>query len=105
MPDLSEVVNDPDRAEYFTVFRSVDGVWGPGGWSDSFDTLSYYGIVSIADPATVQSLPEGDRIEAAIVINCELPLYVTRIAGEDCETGNDATSDVVRWENANYRVY
>jgi hypothetical protein len=92
---LHSVVNNPMLAEAFQVQRSQGGYYGAGGWSDNYTTLNYFGIVSIADAKTVDALPEADRIHGAIVINSELPLYVTRLSAGD---GGPATSDIIVYQ-------
>lgn len=101
--DLSDVCNDPDEAENFTVLRSQGGAFQSGKWTEPPpQTLNYYGTVSIASAKEVEALPEADRVHESIVINCELPLYVTRAAGEG--TTGAGTSDVVVWNVDKYRI-
>ena len=99
--DLSFATNDPLVAEAFTVQRS-QGSWGAGAWNDKFTSLGYYGIISIATAREIEALPEADRVHEAITINCEQPLYVTRIAGEG--TSGPGTSDLIVWNGDQYRV-
>lgn len=100
--NLSSVVNNPTLAEPFSVQRSIGGAFGPSGWTEKYSTLNYYGIISIADAKTVDAVPEADRVHEMIVINCELPLYVTRVANEG--TPGQGTSDVVTWQGDQYRI-
>lgn len=104
--NLTEVVNDPDFAESFVVLRSQGGSFSAGGWKEPPpQRLNYYGVISIATAKEIESLPEADRVHEAIVINCELPLYVTRIANEG--TTGSGTSDVIIWvggTNDKYRI-
>jgi hypothetical protein len=100
VPDLSLVVNDPDVAVVFVVERSQNGYFGAGGWSDNYTTLPYYGIVSSPTPTEIEALPEADRVHGSVVINCELPLYVTRLSAD----GGSATSDIVIYGGEKYRI-
>lgn len=98
---LDDVVNDPELAEQFIVLRSQGGAYIAGKWTEPTpQVLSYFGIVSIAEKKDVEALPEADRIHGAIVINCELPLYVTHVNG----TAGPGTSDLVQWNGEKYRV-
>lgn len=94
--DLSYVTNDPLDGENFVVQRS-QGWFSNDGWSEQYATLNYFGIVSIANPKTVEMLPDADRVNEVIVINCELPLYVTRLNAAE---GGPATSDLVMYTGA-----
>jgi len=85
----------------FVVQRSNGGFYSAGAWSDQFSSLPYYGVVSIATPEELDALPDSDHVHAAIVINCELPLYVTRLSPMN---GGPATSDLIVWNNENYRI-
>ena len=98
--DLSFVVTDPLDGEAFTVQRSQGGFYGAGGWSDNYVTLNYFGIISIESPRVDDDQPSATRTHETIVINCELPLYVTRLSSQD----EGSTSDLVVWHGGNYRV-
>lgn len=95
MVDLTDVVNDADLGEPFTVQRSQGGYFGAGGWSDNYVSLNMFGIISIADDKTVDALPEADRIHEVITIRSAEPVYVTRLSAND---GGPATSDIVIYQ-------
>ena len=98
--NLADVCNDPLEAEPFVVQRSQGGAWDNSGWADKYQTLNYYGQITIDTPKTVDNDPSATRIHAMITINCELPLYVTRGSG----TGSPATCDLVMWHSELYEV-
>ena len=104
--NLSVVCNDPNKAENFIVLRSQGGAYVQGKWVEPApQMLSYFGVISQATPRDIEALPEGDRVHDMIVVNCELPLYVTRIAGTEQAPGNQqGTSDVIVWNNEKWRV-
>jgi hypothetical protein len=60
-------------------------------------------VISIASEKDIDSVPEADRVHEMIVINTVNPIYVTR-AADASDTGGPATSDMVVWNNTNYRV-
>jgi hypothetical protein len=98
MIDLSEVVNDPDMSEPpFQIIRSI-GQFAAGGWQVvSTQTISAYGIVSVATPKEINMLPEGDRASEVRSFWSTAPMYVTNGA-------NSQTSDILVWENTKYRI-
>lgn len=100
--NLTEVVNDPEECEKFIVKRSTGGKFVAGVWQDVSTLLNYYGRITIAEASDTEALPEGDRIHNSIVINCELPLYVTRVANEGTKTAGLA--DQIIYKGDTYRI-
>jgi hypothetical protein len=99
--DLSEVLNDQDTCQTFTILRSQGGTFAAGGWQEPApQSLSAYGVVSIADAKTIETVPESDEIHEAIVVNSVSPMYTTR-AGQ---IGGPATADKIVWNGETYRV-
>jgi len=92
-------------AEKFTVVR-LEGAWGAGGWQETKRmNITARGVISIASPKQLETLPEADQVHGAIVINTRTPLFGTRIgaSGPD-ETAKPGTSDIIVWRGQNYRV-
>lgn len=96
--DLSEVVNDPELAESFTILRS-SGTFAEGGWQEATrQTIQTFGVVSPASSDDVNQLPEGDRISGNTTFYTSTPMYVTHT---DPQPG---TSDIIVWQGENYRL-
>lgn len=104
--NLTEVVNDPDIAEHFTILRSSGGFFGPGGWVEPPpQSISMYGVISQASMPELESLPEADRVHDTVVINCELPMFITRVANTGTMgTPGAGTSDIVIYQGEKYRI-
>ena len=95
--NLSEVVNDPDLGETFVILRTK-GSFGLGGWiAEVPQQVPAYGVVQPADDEALAQVPEGDRVEGAMQIYCQQPIYET-LAKES------GISDKVRWHGSTYRV-
>lgn len=98
MIHLSEVVNDPDFAQAFTIQRSQGGAFGPGGWMDQSSPIAAYGVIQPARAKDLKQIPEGDRVTGAISIIAQQEMFITH---------NDPTaglSDIVVWQGNNWRV-
>lgn len=98
--DLSEAVLDPDLGECFSVTRQTtgSGIFVAGSFQPGPTTkLTFYGIVSVAEPKTLRQVPEGDRVEGSMQIISSQRLYQTLAS-------RDATSDVVTWKGDQWRV-
>lgn len=103
--DLSEVLNDQDTCEVFTILRSQGGFYSAGGWQEpAAQQIPAYGVVSIAEAKTIRTVPEADEITEAIVVNTVTPIYDTRSAGAIDTPGGPATADQILWNNVKYRV-
>jgi hypothetical protein len=95
--DVSDIVNDPDFAETFTVHRS-SGHYVFGGWENTTEDLTLWGVIQPAKPEHLDRVPEGDRVTGAIVVFCTDQIYRTH-------AGNNAgISDVIHWQDQHYRV-
>lgn len=96
MIDVSDVINDPDFQQPFTVCRK-SGHFGPGGWIQDPETeIAMTGVVVPSSPDDIQQLPEGDRITAAQTFYGTSAIYRTNNAG---------TADEIEWKGDRYRVY
>ena len=95
--DLSEVINDPDMAETFTILRTT-GQFAAGGFvRNAPATLNTYGVVSVATAKDIDALPEGDHINEVRAFWTVDPLYVTNDA-------NSEVSDILVWQGTQYRI-
>ena len=95
--DLSEVINDPELAEAFTILRST-GSFGAGGWSETKATVPAYGVVSPSSPDDIQQLPEGDRVAGNTTFYTSQAMYITH-GGQQA-----GTSDIIQWQGQQWRL-
>ena len=101
-PFLSEIINDPDLAEAFTIIRS-SGSFASGGWRNVQTNIKSYGVIDNAQGQDLEMIPEGDRVLGAIVIHTEAPMYVSH---EDPVDGvnSPGISDIVVWHGQQWRL-
>src|SRR5579872_2517190 len=99
-PPLSEVVNDPELAESFTIQRSI-AVFARGGVQTQVSAIPSYGIIDNAQGQDMDQIPEGDRVTGMIVIHTEAQIYLTQV---DPATEVSYISDIVQWHNLDWRV-
>jgi hypothetical protein len=93
--DVSEVINDPDFCQSFTVTRTT-GHFDLGGWvAYTPETLSMEGVVSPTNPDEIQQLPEADRITGSNTFYSTVPIYQTR---------DGAVSDKIAYNGQTYRI-
>ena len=99
--DLTEVVNDTDLAESFTITRST-GQFAAGGWIETTKTVKMYGVITAPEGEDLQMIPEADEVEGAIAVYSSQQIFETHL---DSEKGQDqGTSDVILWQGFQYRV-
>jgi hypothetical protein len=96
---MSEVCDDSDIGEPFTILRS-NGIFVAGGFSSTTTTIAAWGIVTVAKPKELDMIPEGDRQNEVRAFYVTQPLYVTR----DNAVEGTGVSDVLVWNNIQYRV-
>lgn len=99
MIDLSEVVNNPDMAQDFTLLRS-SGSWQNGIWISVPASQLCHGVVSVATPRDLDMIPEGDRVTGAMVFHSSVPLYGTWVDPQ----GMQHSSDILMWNGNQFRV-
>jgi hypothetical protein len=96
--DFSEVANDVDLGQCFSVLRQSPGIFAIGGFqAGPIQTLDYFGVIGVATPKQLRMFPEGDRITGSEIVICNAPLYTT-------SESREATSDVILWHGQKYRV-
>lgn len=98
---ITEMVVDQDFAQIFTVIRST-GSFQKGGWINTTETITMYGVIEIADSHQLYMVPEGDRAKGAMTFHTELPIYVTNDDPQLSSTGH--LSDIIQWRGNNYRL-
>lgn len=98
MIDISEVINDPDLMQTFTALRS-SGTFGPGGFASTTTTITMSGVVTVAREKDLVLVPEGDRVQGAMVFYSTAEIFVTHADGT-----TQGASDVLVWKGHTYRV-
>lgn len=98
MISLDEIIEDPDFAQPFYVYRST-GSFIDGVWTESTPKrIQMYGVIVVANARELRMVPEGDRIQGAMDFYSLSPLYVTR-------TGqSQGTSDKILWRGDYYKL-
>lgn len=99
MINVSEIVNDPDFAQSFNVLRSTV-TFVSGGISNAITTVPMWGVILIAEPKDLATLPEGDRISGSMAFYTQLPMYMTNVEG----TGDGHLSDIAVWHGQQFRI-
>jgi hypothetical protein len=96
--DMSDIVNDPDFAQAFTVTRSF-GRFAAGGWQEvNTTTLSMWGALVPLNEKELLQLPEGDRVKGSIKVYCSSELFVTHA------NAPSGVSDKITWKGEEYRI-
>lgn len=97
MINVSDVITDPDFAQPFTVYRSSGGQFISGGWSEGTpEQISLKGIVTVGSEKDLQQVPEGDRVEGAMLFYAIQELLTSH--------KDPGTSDQILWNGDFYRV-
>jgi len=101
--DLSEVTQDQAFSEYVQILRSVGGVQGLGGWQEPPpQAIDSWGTVTPATAKSIQTVPEADRVEGAILYYTNRPLFTTHTDPSGLTQGG--TSDILVWRGQKWRV-
>lgn len=97
MINVSELINDPDFAQTFTVTRTT-GAWVEGNFTQAIPTtLNIIGIIQPMNTNDMVQLPEGDAIKGAINIYSLTPINTT-------SQTPSAVSDQVTWKGEQYKI-
>lgn len=100
MIDVSELVHDPDFCQNFTVYRQT-GAFGAGGFIVGTETeISFEGVITVASEKDLQQVPEGDRVEGAMMFYTTEQIFITYAD----DSGNSGTSDQILWNGNRYKV-
>lgn len=100
MIDVSELIEDPDFAQSFTVTRRT-GHWVDGNFVTTPKTIKMTGVIQPMNTRDVQMLPQGDTVKGAVNIWTTQPLHVTRL---DKNEESGAVSDEVTWQGEAYKI-
>lgn len=95
MLDVSDVLNDPDFRQDFTVTRSVETVNLKGRGETSSEIIPASGCIVPATPRQLERLPEAERSSEIMAIYSNVQLT----------PGSETLApDQVTWRGRNYRV-
>jgi hypothetical protein len=97
MIDMSVVLNNPDLCQAFTAQRS-SGSFVAGRFVSKSTEVPLYGSVQVADPKTLEQVPEADRVTGAIAVYTASPIYETRTGD------NEGLSDLILHKGKQYRL-
>lgn len=104
MIDVTEILQDPDFADNYTVIRTK-GAWVKGRF-EIVETrkLSYFFPVHPATEKELEQVPEGDRTKEVKIFFCVRPkqLYITRMNNEHSDDGY--ISDKVHYDGKEYKI-
>lgn len=100
--DLSDVANDPDFAQSYTVVRR-SGRFALGRFTvTNTASLPFYGIIQPATDEDLDGIPEGDRISGAMSFISVQRMFNTNTEGIGTPS---ALSDTIMWRGQNYGVW
>lgn len=99
---MSEIVNDPDFAQAFTITRSQNGTWENGIWVNATVAIPGYGVIQPTTPEELKQVPEADRVTGMVSFHSSSVIYETHTNGVTDSTA--AISDTIAWNNQSYRV-
>lgn len=100
--DLSDVVNDADLADSYSIQRFT-GSFQLGGWQQSATTIPAYGVVGVASDEDLLRIPEADRLSGAMQFHNQDQIYITEL-DDSSGTAVQRISDQLLWRNQLYRV-
>lgn len=100
MIDLSDIVNDPDFAQAYTVTRT-SGSFGQGGYIPGSPTqIAFWGIIQPASEEDLQQIPEADRTLGMMSFISTDQMYKTRVNSD----GSSGLSDTIVWNGQTYKI-
>jgi hypothetical protein len=101
--DVSELIDDPDFACPYTVYRRT-GQWTKGRFGTTEpQTLSFYGAVQPATVREIEQLGRGDDVNGVMKFFTRQPndIYITR---ELNEADDIQISDEIEFHGSLYKV-
>lgn len=102
MIDVSELVNDPDNSQPFTILRN-QGKWLNGSWqSGNQQQLAGFGVITPLTARDIKMVPEGDVNESLRAFYTATQIFTTNANAAVDSTGG--SSDVLVWRGQQYRV-
>jgi hypothetical protein len=107
--NVRELMNDADFVQDFQVIRTdpSTGQFTPGGFDVQATTIPMRGISEVAQPRTLQMVPEGDRVLGSRTFWSKDPIYETEATNTN-DTTVDPTqgriSDVILYHGEQWKV-
>lgn len=107
--NVRELMQDGDFVQDFSVIRTdpTTGQYVPGGFDVQPTTLAFRGISQVADPRTLDMVPEGDFVLGSRVFWSDAPIYETE-ATNTGDTTIDPTegriSDILVFHGEKWKV-
>ena len=103
--DLTEIVNDPEIAQSFTIERSTV-TFVLGGDQTAVTPITAFGVITVADADTLQMIPEADRTQSAMSFYTTTPIVLShgnepQLSGT---SGTQGVSDVLIWRGIRFRI-
>ncbi len=92
---VSELLNDPDFCQSFTITRTSRTVGDYGRVTTSEGKIDATGVIVPPSAKQLDRLPEGDRSHAEIAVYTTTPLTL----GE-----SEHSADTIAWHDKTYRV-
>lgn len=96
MIEINEIIDDPDFAQTFTVYRS-SGDFVNGRWVETTTEVSLEGVILPASAKELNQLPEADRLTGSISIYSKSQLYLT-------SNDEQRTSDKILWKEQQWKL-
>lgn len=101
MLNVSELINDPDFCQTFTVTRNT-GDFTDGYFVTTPSAITMTGVIQPLNTEETNQLPEGDRLSGAIKVYTLERVYLTHITQPADNTGYIA--DEITWKGEKYKV-
>ena len=97
MLNVSELLQDPDFAQPFSIQRS-SGAFVSGGFETITTTVAAWGVILPASDQDLAQVPAGDRVTGTISIHTAQQLFQTHGGSQP------GLSDVIAWNGETYRI-
>lgn len=94
--DVSELMDDPEMAQPFTVRRPTGSFGNEGIYTKSYKTLALVGPVQPAGPEAAKIVPEGTRLD-----NLMCFYSVDQLSVGD---GKNVEADIVQFQGDSFKV-
>jgi hypothetical protein len=99
--DMSDVVNDQDLAQAYSVTRSVGSFVLGGFHVDSTSEIPFWGVIQPSTPEEIELVPEADRKTGMMTFHSQQQMFSTYTEGIGTASG---LSDVIVWRGQPYRL-
>lgn len=96
--NVSEVINDPDLVQPFTILRSI-GEFVSGVWESETTQIDGLGVIAEVSERDLDMVPEGDVVKGMRVFWSVAQIYATHAT-----EGIGGSSDILLHRGSSYRV-